>query len=61
MTLYPKKNGKGYITSYQVIFGSREARNLKLVNEKGITKEIVNAEIVDTDIIQIKLKDKVLI
>lgn len=60
MTLYAKKNGQGYITSYQVIFGSREAKNLKLVNEKGITKEIVNAEIVGTNIIQIKLKDKVL-
>ena len=60
MTLYAKKNGQGYITTYQVIFGCREAKNLKLIDEKGIAKEIVNAEIVGTNIIQIELKDKVL-
>jgi len=40
MKLYAKKNGAGYITTYQVVFGSKEAKNLKLVDEYGNVKEI---------------------
>lgn len=56
MTIYPKKNGRGYVTTYQVIFGSKEARNLKLMDENGVVKQIADACIVANDVIQIKLK-----
>ena len=60
MKLYAKKNGKGYITTYQIIFGCREAKDLKLIDENGIVKEIENVELVKNNILQIKLRSKII-
>ena len=48
MKLTAKKNGKGYETSYAITFGSKEARELKLLDE-------ISAEIIDDGIL-IKFK-----
>lgn len=42
--LVPKKNGSGYVTTYQVCFGSKEARNLNLLDKDGNVKKIKKAE-----------------
>ena len=55
MKLTAKKNGKGYETSYAITFGSKEARELKLLDENNKVKEILSAEIVDDGIL-IKFK-----
>lgn len=57
MKLTAKKNGKGYETSYTITFGSKEARNLKLLDVNNKVKEIKSAEIVDNDSILIKFKN----
>ena len=58
MKLYAKKNGAGYITTYQVVFGSKEAKILQLIDEYGNVKEIEKAEVVGNNTIQIKLIEK---
>ena len=35
MILSKKKNGKGYVTSYTLNIGSKEARDLGFVNKEG--------------------------
>ena len=40
MKLVPKKNGKGYFTSFTLSFGSKEAKDLKLLDENGNVKKI---------------------
>lgn len=55
MKLTAKKNGKGYETSYAITFGSKEARELKLLDENNKVKEILSAEIIDDGIL-IKFK-----
>lgn len=42
--LVPKKNGRGYITTYQICLGSRETRNLNLLDENGNVKKIKDAK-----------------
>ena len=47
MKLIPKKNGKGYITSYTLSVGSKEAKDLNFVDKNGNSKELekcLNAE-----------------
>jgi len=58
MKLVPKKNGKGYITSFIISFGSEEARNLNLLDENGNVKKIKSAESVDNNTIQIIFEKK---
>lgn len=55
MKLYAKKNGAGYVTTYQIVFGCKEARNLKLMDENGKVKDIDKAEVIGNNLIQIKL------
>lgn len=57
MKLTAKKNGKGYATSYAITFGSKEARDLKLLDENNKVKEIQSAEIVENEGIFIKFKN----
>lgn len=40
MKLSPKPNGKGYITSYSMNVGSKEAKDLNFINENGTSKEL---------------------
>ncbi|CDE83597.1 unknown [Clostridium sp. CAG:273] len=56
MKLTAKKNGKGYETSYVITFGSKEARDLRLLDENNKVKEIQSAEIIDDGIL-IKFKE----
>lgn len=53
MKLVPKKNGKGYETSFILSFGSEEARNLKLLDENGNVKKIKLAKSISDNEIQI--------
>ncbi len=57
MKLTAKKNGKGYETSYIITFGSKEARDLKLLDENNKVKEITSVEIIDNNAILIKFKN----
>lgn len=56
MKLTFKKNGGGYSTSCVISFGSEEARNLKLLDEKGNLKVIKSAINIDDDTIQINFE-----
>lgn len=47
MKLSRKKNGKGYITSYTLSVGSKEARSLNFLDEDGMSKEL--EKIIDTE------------
>ena len=51
-----KKNGKGYISGCTISFGSKEMKDLNLVDENGNLKEIVSANNIDKNTILIKLK-----
>ena len=54
--LSPKKNGKGYVTSYSVNLGCAEVRNCGFIDENG--NAAVIEKIVDIDNKQIILKVK---
>ncbi len=56
MKLVPKKNGKGYETSFILSFGSEEARNLKLLDENGNVKKIKSAKNINENEILIILE-----
>lgn len=58
MKLVPKKNGKGYATSFSITFGSKEAKDLNLLDKNGDVKNIKSAESIDNDTIVIKLEKK---
>lgn len=51
-----KKNGKGYISGCTISFGSKEMKDLNLVDKNGNLKEIVSANNIDKNTILIKLK-----
>ena len=51
-----KKNGKGYISGCTISFGSKEMKDLNLVDENGNLKEIISANNIDKNTILIKLK-----
>ncbi|MCI8616829.1 MAG: hypothetical protein HFJ60_00960 [Clostridia bacterium] len=53
MKLVPKKNGKGYFTSFTLSFGSKEAKDLKLLDENGNVKKIKLAKSISDNEIQI--------
>lgn len=57
MKLTSKKNGKGYETSYIISFGSKEARDLKLIDENNKVKEIDSVENIENNSILIKFKN----
>ena len=44
MKINLKKNGDGYISGCTIAFGSREMKELKLVDENGNLKKIKSAE-----------------
>lgn len=56
MKLVPKKNGDGYISSFTLSFGSKEARNLKLLDENGNAKKIKSAKNINDNEILIILE-----
>lgn len=58
MKLVPKKNGKGYITSFIINFGSKEAKDLNLLDEHGEVKKIKSAESIDNNTLQIIFEKK---
>ena len=51
-----KKNGGRYISGCTISFGSKEMRDLKLINEDGKLKEIISAKSEDNNTLIIKLK-----
>lgn len=53
-----KKNGGGYISGCTITFGSKEMKELKLVDKNGNLKEIKSAEIKEENTLIIKLKEK---
>lgn len=57
MKLSPKKNGKGYVTSYSINIGSAEARQAGFLDKNGQPLEL--AKIIDekTKTITIQVKD----
>lgn len=56
MKLSPKKNGKGYVTSYTVNIGSAEAKECGLVDNTGVPLEIEKVLRTEDSSIEIKLK-----
>ena len=58
MFLSKKKNGKGYVTSYTLNIGSKEARDLGFINKDGDSKQI--EKIIDTQkkILIVRLKEE---
>lgn len=54
--LVPKKNGKGYVTTYQMCFGSREAKNLNLLDKDGNVKKIKEAKKVGDNSIEVEFE-----
>ena len=51
-----KNNGKGYISGCTISFGSKEMKDLNLVDKNGNLKEIKSAENKDEDTLIIKFK-----
>jgi len=58
MKLVPKKNGQGYITSFTITFGSKEAKELNLLDEDEQVKKIKSAESIDDNTLQIIFEKK---
>lgn len=56
LKLSPKKNGKGYVTSYTVNIGSAEARDCGLIDNNGIPLEIEKILKTKDNSIEITLK-----
>ena len=51
-----KKNGKGYTSGCTISFGSKEMRDLNLIDKDGNLKNIVSAQNIDDNTILIKIK-----
>lgn len=51
-----KKNGGGYISGCTIAFGSKEMKDLNLVDKNGNLKEIKSAQNKDEDTLIIKFK-----
>ena len=51
-----KKNGGGYISGCTISFGSKEMKDLKLIDEKGKLREIESAKNTDENTLIIKIK-----
>ena len=51
-----KKNGGGYISGCTIAFGSKEMKDLNLIDEKGSLKEIKSAENKDENTLIINFK-----
>lgn len=56
MILSPKKNGAGYISSYTINIGNKEAKMVDFINKDGDSKEL--EKIIDTENKQIIIKLK---
>lgn len=52
-----KKNGGGYISGCTISFGSKEMKDLKIIDSTGKLKEIVSAKNKDENTLIIKLKE----
>ena len=53
-----KKNGGGYISGCTIAFGSKEMKDLNLVDKNGNLKEIKSAENKDENTLIIKFRKK---
>lgn len=51
-----KKNGGGYVSGCTIAFGSKEMKDLNLVDKNGNLKEIKSAQNKDEDTLIIKFK-----
>ena len=51
-----KKNGGGYISGCTIAFGSKEMKDLNLIDEKGSLKEIKSVENKDENTLIINFK-----
>lgn len=51
-----KKNGGSYVSGCTIAFGSKEMKDLNLVDKNGNLKEIKSAENKDEDTLIIKFK-----
>lgn len=58
MHLSPKKNGKGYITSYSINIGSAEARSVNFIDSDGKPLELEKIIDETNKKITIQLKNK---
>lgn len=56
MKMNYKKNGKGYLSGCTISFGSKEMRDLKLINNNGELREIESAKNKDDNTIIINFK-----
>ena len=57
MKLTPRKRENGYITSYRLIIGSREAREAGFLSDDGTGKELVKVVDAENHRIIIRLAD----
>ena len=51
-----KKNGGGYVSGCTIAFGSKEMKDLNLIDEKGSLKEIKSVENKDENTLIINFK-----
>ncbi len=58
MILSKKKNGKGYITSYSLNIGSREARMLGFIDQNGDSHILEKELDIKNHILIVRLKNK---
>lgn len=58
MILSKKKNGKGYITSYSLNIGSREARMLGFIDQNGDSHILEKELDIKDHILIVRLKNK---
>ena len=56
MKMNIKKNGDGYVSGCTIAFGSKEMKDLHLINSKGKLKEIKSAINENEDTLIIKFK-----
>ena len=59
MILSKKKNGKGYITSYTLNIGSKEARDLGFINKNGDSKQIEKIVDIEKKMLIVKVKEEI--
>ena len=57
MILSKKKNGKGYVTSYTLNIGSKEARDLGFINQDGDSKQIEKIIDIENKVLIVKVKE----
>lgn len=58
MILSKKKNGKGYVTSYTLNVGSKEARDLGFIDENGDSKQLEKIIDIENKVLIVKRKEE---